>query len=106
MTNNRSQSHETLNQLAKPVGGPPVRLVALFRQGEIPCNRFETILFAADFSDNSKEAFRAACSLAVENQTRLVVLHVAETHHGLAGAGVLRAADCPVLTGRSRQGSS
>lgn len=39
---------------------------------------FRTILFAADFSDNSKEAFQAACSLAVENQTRLVVLHVAE----------------------------
>jgi nucleotide-binding universal stress UspA family protein len=39
---------------------------------------FQTILFAADFSDNSKEAFRAACSLAVENETRLVVLHVAE----------------------------
>jgi nucleotide-binding universal stress UspA family protein len=40
---------------------------------------FRTILFAADFSENSLEAFRAACSLAVENQTRLVVLHVAES---------------------------
>jgi len=39
---------------------------------------FRTILFAADFSENSKEAFRAACSLAVENQTRLIVLHVVE----------------------------
>jgi len=39
---------------------------------------FATILFAADFSENSKEAFRAACSLAVENETRLVVLHVVE----------------------------
>jgi nucleotide-binding universal stress UspA family protein len=39
---------------------------------------FRTILFAADFSDNSKEAFRAACSLAVENQSRIIVLHVAE----------------------------
>ena len=39
---------------------------------------FRTILFAADFSENSKEAFRAACSLATEDQTRLVVLHVAE----------------------------
>ena len=39
---------------------------------------FEKILFAADFSENSKEAFRAACSLAFENKTRLVVLHVAE----------------------------
>ena len=39
---------------------------------------FRTILFAADFSENSKEAFRAACSLAVENKTRLIVLHVVE----------------------------
>jgi nucleotide-binding universal stress UspA family protein len=38
---------------------------------------FRSILFAADFSLNSKEAFRAACSLVVENKTRLVVLHVA-----------------------------
>jgi nucleotide-binding universal stress UspA family protein len=37
-----------------------------------------TILFAADFSENSREAFRLACSLAVEDQTRLIVLHVAE----------------------------
>jgi nucleotide-binding universal stress UspA family protein len=41
---------------------------------------FRTILFAADFSENSREAFRAACSLAVENKTRLFVLHVAERH--------------------------
>ena len=39
---------------------------------------FRTILFAADLSENSKQAFRVACSLAVENNTRLVVLHVAE----------------------------
>lgn len=39
---------------------------------------FRTILFAADFEDNSKEAFRMACSLAVEDKTRLFVLHVAE----------------------------
>jgi nucleotide-binding universal stress UspA family protein len=39
---------------------------------------FRTILFAADFSENSKEAFRAACSLAVLDQTGLVVLHVVE----------------------------
>ncbi len=38
---------------------------------------FRTILFAADFSENSKEAFRAACSLVEEDKTRLVVLHVA-----------------------------
>ena len=39
---------------------------------------FATILFATDFSENSKEAFRMACSLAVANKTRLIVLHVAE----------------------------
>jgi len=37
-----------------------------------------TILFAADFSENSKQAFHAACSLAAGNQTRVVVLHVVE----------------------------
>ena len=39
---------------------------------------FRTILFAADFSGNSREAFRLACSLAVEDKTRIIVLHVAE----------------------------
>jgi nucleotide-binding universal stress UspA family protein len=39
---------------------------------------FQTILFAADFSDASVEAFRMACSLAVEGRTRLHVLHVVE----------------------------
>jgi len=39
---------------------------------------FRTILFAADFSENSQEAFRAACSLAVETKSRLIVLHVVE----------------------------
>jgi nucleotide-binding universal stress UspA family protein len=39
---------------------------------------FRTILFAADFSENSKEAFRMACSLAVESKTRLIVFHVIE----------------------------
>jgi nucleotide-binding universal stress UspA family protein len=38
---------------------------------------FRTVLFGADFSENSVAAFRAACSLAVENKTRLFVLHVA-----------------------------
>jgi nucleotide-binding universal stress UspA family protein len=41
---------------------------------------FQTILFGADFSDGSREAFRAACSLAVAGQTRLHVLHVIEPH--------------------------
>jgi nucleotide-binding universal stress UspA family protein len=39
---------------------------------------FQTILFAADFSEGSQEAFRAACSLAVEGETRLHVFHVVE----------------------------
>ncbi len=39
---------------------------------------FRTILFAADFSANSKEAFDVTCSLAVENKTRVIVLHVVE----------------------------
>ena len=39
---------------------------------------FRAILFAADFSADSKETFRMACSLAVENKARLFVLHVLE----------------------------
>jgi nucleotide-binding universal stress UspA family protein len=39
---------------------------------------FRTILFAADFSANAQEAFRAACSLAVENNSKLIVLHVVD----------------------------
>lgn len=36
---------------------------------------FRTILFASDFSERSREAFRVACSLADEKTTRLFVLH-------------------------------
>jgi nucleotide-binding universal stress UspA family protein len=36
------------------------------------------MLFAADFSANSQDAFRLAGSLAVENKTRIIVLHVVE----------------------------
>jgi nucleotide-binding universal stress UspA family protein len=39
---------------------------------------FQTILFAADFSGNSLAAFRSACPLMREGQTRLHVLHVIE----------------------------
>jgi len=39
---------------------------------------FRIILFAADFSENSWEAFRSACSLAAEGEARLYVLHVVE----------------------------
>jgi nucleotide-binding universal stress UspA family protein len=41
---------------------------------------FQTILFGADFSEGSREAFRAVSSLAVAGQTRLHVLHVIEPH--------------------------
>jgi nucleotide-binding universal stress UspA family protein len=41
---------------------------------------FQTILFGADFSEGSREAFRAACSLADAGNTRLHVLHVIEPH--------------------------
>lgn len=41
---------------------------------------FQTILFGADFSEGSREAFRAACSLAVAGRSRLHVLHVIEPH--------------------------
>jgi nucleotide-binding universal stress UspA family protein len=40
---------------------------------------FRHILFAADFSQNSREAFRVACSLARENETRLFVVCVVES---------------------------
>jgi nucleotide-binding universal stress UspA family protein len=41
---------------------------------------FRNILFAADFSENSHEAFRIACSLSSETKTRMSVLHVVEPH--------------------------
>jgi nucleotide-binding universal stress UspA family protein len=41
---------------------------------------FQTILFGADFSEGSREAFRAACSVAVAGQTRMHILHVIEPH--------------------------
>jgi nucleotide-binding universal stress UspA family protein len=48
---------------------------------------FRTVLFAADFSENSRAAFRMACSLAVENKTRLIVLHVVEPGSSFLAAG-------------------
>jgi len=50
---------------------------------------FRMILVAADFSEQSKEAFRFACALAGETKTRLVVLHVAEQPIGSGGPGML-----------------
>ncbi|HEV3168398.1 MAG TPA: universal stress protein [Isosphaeraceae bacterium] len=42
---------------------------------------FKTILCAADFSESSREAFRVACSLAREGETKILVLHVLEAVH-------------------------
>jgi nucleotide-binding universal stress UspA family protein len=39
---------------------------------------FKQILFAADFSETSRDAFRIACSLARESDSRILVLHVLE----------------------------
>src|SRR6476660_3104999 len=39
---------------------------------------FKQILFAADFSDTSRDAFRIACSLARGSESRILVLHVLE----------------------------
>ncbi len=41
---------------------------------------FRNILFGADFSEGSRDAFRAACSLAAPGQTRIHVLHMIEPH--------------------------
>jgi nucleotide-binding universal stress UspA family protein len=38
--------------------------------------RFDTILFATDFSDNSDHAFEYALSLATRFDSRLVIIHV------------------------------
>ena len=40
---------------------------------------FKQILFAADFSETSRDAFRIACSLARESDSRIVVVHVLES---------------------------
>jgi len=47
---------------------------------ENPMQPFQHILFAADFSENSHEAFRVASSLSSETKTRMTVLHVVEPH--------------------------
>ena len=39
---------------------------------------FDSILLAADFSGNSREAFRVACLLSAEGSTRIRVIHVEE----------------------------
>jgi nucleotide-binding universal stress UspA family protein len=76
---------------------------------------FRTILVAADFSENSVHAFRMACALAIEDKTRLVVLHVVApdavaeqcTSPGQSGTGPARAAGVEdrgrILQGRMRE---
>jgi nucleotide-binding universal stress UspA family protein len=44
-----------------------------------------TILFAADFSENSVEAFRVACSIGSGCETRLIVLHIIDPEADEAG---------------------
>ena len=57
--------------------GPNISKLAI---GEIP---FQHILFATDFSDNSRAALAHALSLAEEDQAQLTLLHIAE--HPAAG---------------------
>ena len=45
-----------------------------------------TILFAADFSENSVEAFRLACAAAAWREARLIVLHAIDPDSDEAGA--------------------
>jgi nucleotide-binding universal stress UspA family protein len=47
----------------------------------LPLPIFQRILFAADFSESSREAFRVACTLTNDESTRLFVLHVIELVH-------------------------
>src|SRR5581483_12003601 len=54
------------------------RTIAYFDRRRPPMTSFQNIVFAADFSDPSHDAFRVACSLAVEGRTRLHILHVIE----------------------------
>jgi nucleotide-binding universal stress UspA family protein len=49
---------------------------------------FRTILFASDFSERSREAFRVACSLAADSTTRLFVVHVVEPGRATEEASV------------------
>jgi nucleotide-binding universal stress UspA family protein len=57
---------------------------------------FRTILFAADLSEDSKAAFALACSLAGEESTRLIVLHVVEPDQ-------MAAKDSNLIESRKRQ---
>jgi nucleotide-binding universal stress UspA family protein len=43
-----------------------------------PVSPFRTILFATDFSKRARGAFRSACTLATDESTRIIILHVGE----------------------------
>jgi nucleotide-binding universal stress UspA family protein len=43
---------------------------------------FQTILFPTDFSEQSREAFHLACSLAKQNDARLIIAHVNDQQYG------------------------
>jgi nucleotide-binding universal stress UspA family protein len=64
---------------------------------------FRTILFAADFSENSKEAFRLASSLARENKTRLFVLHVIGSDQVAEERALLGQPAAPPLTQKDQE---
>src|SRR5262245_33604171 len=69
-------SHSPQRLPLETTGSPDDPRISLERR--TPMRPFQTILFAADFSVASQEAFRMACSLAVVGETRLHVLHVIE----------------------------
>ena len=71
-----------------------------------PMQSFRNILFGADFSENSQEAFRAACSLATANKTRLVVLHVAEPNLVPEVPAYYGQQSRPVLSRHARRGAA
>jgi nucleotide-binding universal stress UspA family protein len=49
----------------------------------------KNVLFATDFSDNSKIAFRVACALARDYGAHLVIMHVAAPLIGFYGEGAV-----------------
>ena len=42
---------------------------------------FRTVLVAADFSESSRQAFRVACSLAPEEKTHIIIVHIVEPNY-------------------------
>ena len=63
----------------------------------IPQPLFRTIVFAADFSDRSREAFDVACLMARVEAARLIVLHVLDSDKLDAAIEKFAANDLPPL---------